>query len=549
MEHLRAQIEKYLRSYVGTITHTSTSLENNNITFFENYFNSITYFTENPGNFGYYPIENDSLGRKVPWGLLKGEGRDTVVLIHHTDTVDTDDYGIHQALAYQPFVLTKEYTEGLMDLDDKSRADLSSGDWLFGRGVADMKGGAAIHFALLEEYTKQTDFKGNIVLLGLPDEENLSAGMRSAVTLLKELKDEHELNYVLLLNVEPQEREENNLMRLYDGSVGKLMPIVYVRGKLAHVGQVFNGLNPIAILSEMVSATELNSDFSEQVGNTLTPPPTWLYLKDRKQVYDVSLPLAAAGYMSVLTLDRPPLEIMSDLKKIAEDSFSKVIERTKKSYQVYRAQADQGPLELDWEVNVKTYDELYQAALADSGEALVQELAAYEKDAREQIEGGSLSIPEASFGLIEKTILHLKDTSPMVVLAMSPPYYPHTNISMLPESKNQMSSLIGMLETMSREDLGCDFHVKNYYTGISDLSYGIFQDDETGIDFIRSNMLLWGEMYSIPFETIKEISMPVLNIGPWGKDFHKFTERVYLPDLYDRIPRLVDATIKHLLDK
>lgn len=546
---LQKRIEENLRSYVGTVTHTSTEQENNNVTFFEGYFSSLKYFSDHPDHYGFYDIPNDPLDRKVPWGLLKGEGSDTVILIHHTDTVDTDDYGINQPLAYKPFELNEKYLDGSVDLDDSSLKDLQSGDWLFGRGVADMKGGASIHLALLEEYSKQENFKGNIILLGLPDEENLSAGMRSAINLLVELKDKHDLNYVLLLNVEPQEREENDLMRLYDGSVGKLMPLVYVRGKLAHVGQVFNGLNPVHIMSEIVTATELNSDFSEMVGNTLTPPPTWLYLKDRKQVYDVSLPLAIAGYMSILTLDRPAIDIMQALKKISEDAFKRVIERTEKSYQVYLARSEENKGELTWQVNVKTYAEVYEEALRDSGDELVRELTVFEAMAKEKIEKGEMSIPEASFGLIEKTVIHLKDTSPLVVLAMSPPYYPHVNISMIPEKSKRLYELLELLEKTSREELGCDFHVKNYYTGISDLSYGIFKEDQASIDFIESNMLLWGDIYSIPFEAMRELSLPVLNIGPWGKDFHKFTERVNLTDLYHRIPRLIDMTINYMLNK
>ena len=30
--------------------------------------------------------------------------------------------------------------------------------------------------------------------------------------------------------------------------------------------------------------------------------------------------------------------------------------------------------------------------------------------------------------------------------------------------------------------------------------------------------------------------MAGINIGPWGKDFHKLTERVYKEDLYERTP-------------
>ena len=43
------------------------------------------------------------------------------------------------------------------------------------------------------------------------------------------------------------------------------------------------------------------------------------------------------------------------------------------------------------------------------------------------------------------------------------------------------------------------------------------------------------------------LGMPVLNLGPWGKDFHKYTERVYLEDLFERTPTLVDQVIAKVL--
>ena len=41
--------------------------------------------------------------------------------------------------------------------------------------------------------------------------------------------------------------------------------------------------------------------------------------------------------------------------------------------------------------------------------------------------------------------------------------------------------------------------------------------------------------------------MAGINIGPWGKDFHKLTERVYKEDLYVRTPKILDHAVKILL--
>ncbi len=59
-------------------------------------------------------------------------------------------------------------------------------------------------------------------------------------------------------------------------------------------------------------------------------------------------------------------------------------------------------------------------------------------------------------------------------------------------------------------------------------------------------MLIWRDIYYIPLE-IKEISMPVLNVGPWGKDLHKYTERVNKDVLFYRTPKLIDLVVSKLL--
>ncbi|WP_028829179.1 M20/M25/M40 family metallo-hydrolase [Proteocatella sphenisci] len=544
---LKQAIERNLLDYIATKTHTGTSLENNNVEFFTKWFQKVDYFKNHPENCGFYEIKGDHLGRKVPWALFKGQGEDTIVLIHHTDTVDTDDYGVNQELAYRPYDITEKYKEGNIDLDEHVKRDLDSGKWLFGRGVADMKGGAAIHLSLLEEYTKDKDFKGNLLLLGLPDEENLSAGMRGAVSLLDELKEKHNLNYILMLNVEPHERDTEEVATIYDGSVGKIMPVVYVRGKLAHVGQVFRGFNPINLLSAIVRKTELNPDFIQTVGNTTTPPPTWLYMKDQKQVYDVSLPIAAAGYMSILTLDKPPKEIFDKLYDLSYQAFEEVISDMKNSYKKYQEMSGKKLEDLTWKPNVKLYGDLYKEAVRDSGEDFTLAIEKLMEEVKLRFNKNELSIIDGAYMIIEKTLEFVKDLSPAVIIALAPPYYPNTNNDMVSEKCAKINKSVESLVKFAKKEWNQDYFVQNYFTGISDLSYAMFEADSENIGYIEENMLMWEDIYYIPLETIKKLSIPVLNIGPWGKDFHKYTERVYMEDLFNRTPVLIDRVIRQLL--
>lgn len=545
---LRSKIEKNMLEYVSIKTHTGTSLERNNLIFFKNWFERVDYFKENPEYYGFYDIKGDQLKRKIPWGLLKGEGNDTIILIHHSDTVDTEDYGKFKHLAYSPYELTEKYRESSVELDEDSRMDLDSGQWLFGRGVADMKGGAAIHLALFEEYSKYENFNGNILLLSVPDEENLSQGMRGAVYLLKELKERFDLNYILMLNVEPHGRNVNNVATIYDGSVGKIMPVVYVRGKLTHVGQIFSGLNPINLLSEIIRRTELNCEFIEHVDNTTTPPPTWLYFKDRKEVYDVSIPIAAAGYMNMITLDKPPKEIFDRLKEIAFESFEKVIEDMNLSYGKYKKLSCEKVEYLNWKPKVKFYSELYEEALKVSGEDFINVLKSFDFELKNKISKNEILLTDAALMMIEKTLEFVKDQAPMVVIALMPPYYPNVSNSMIKEKSRNIHKAVDKAVEFAKVEWNEEINVKSYFTGISDLSYAMFEVDEENIRYIEENMLMWGDIYYIPLDIIRELSIPVLNIGPWGKDIHKYTERVYIKDLYYRTPILIDKLIRELLN-
>ncbi len=50
-----------------------------------------------------------------------------------------------------------------------------------------------------------------------------------------------------------------------------------------------------------------------------------------------------------------------------------------------------------------------------------------------------------------------------------------------------------------------------------------------------------GSLYQIDFDAIRQINMPGLILGPWGKDFHKMTERVNIRSLTREYPCVLEA--------
>ena len=90
---------------------------------------------------------------------MENKSNKTVILMGHMDVVDILDYGEQMDKAFKPLELT-ENLKG-KDLSSAAKKDLESGDYLFGRGVSDMKAGQALQIALLQHFSeKENDFPG-----------------------------------------------------------------------------------------------------------------------------------------------------------------------------------------------------------------------------------------------------------------------------------------------------------------------------------------------------------------------------------------------------
>lgn len=545
--NLKDEIVKIVSDYVGIKSTTNTANEKAVESFLGNWFSNQDYFRVNHDLWGMHPVENDPLQRHVVWGMVRGSSAQTVVLLHHYDVIDAEDFEAAKPFAHDVRNIRFHLRKMIHKLNADAVKDLENECWQFGRGVADMKAGGAIQMALLKKYGLCKTFRGNIVLCCLPDEENLSAGMRSAVNVLSALKEKYRLDYRLMIDSEPHERFADDTGVIYEGSVGKIMPIFYVRGSVAHVGRAFEGLNPLHVLSEMVVNTEMNMDFSEHIADEVIPPPSWLYLRDKKKGYDVSIPTVACAYMNVLTLNARPDEFLKKLEETAILSFENVLERINASYRRYLKASRLPPGKLPWTVQVKTFSDVVRENKRTHG---IQFEKSYRKrllSLGEKINRGSVDLIEGSFSMVEFCLRYFQNKSPLVVIGLSPPYYPNVCNARVRDLSPVVKNIGRLANEFSMKCWNQPYATKKYFTGISDLSYSYGPEDDVDAANVSDNMPLWGSCYRIPFEEIEKIKMPCLNLGPWGKDLHKLTERVYRQDLYERTPELMNFVIEKVL--
>ena len=326
------------------------------------------------------------------------------------------------------------------------------------------------------------------------------------------------------------------------------MPFVYVRGYLAHVGKVFEGFNPVNLLSAIVRKTEVNMQLSDVLGKEAAPPPTWLFCRDQKLGYDVSIPLSAAGCLSVLTLNQTTATLLEKIRHLCQEAFQQVLEDMNRNYSQYLQATGQPQRTLPWQVKVTDFAQLCQEARAVHGSKFETGYQAKMAQLEESIRTNQRSLLECNFELVEYVYGYVDDLSPRVIYGLVPPYYPNVSNQLFCDLSPAIQNLSDLLSDFAWNRFGQRYDTENFYTGISDLSYSSLSGSEEVLRALQDSMPLWGKIYYVPAEEIESISMPCINIGPWGKDFHKLTERVLKQDLYERTPQILLHAVRLVLE-
>lgn len=263
--------------------------------------------------------------------------KNTIISSGHIDVVSAEVYGREEDLAFQMDGALEAAIAGKAMSAD-ARADLESGEWIWGRGVADMKGGMAIHTELFADYAamaEKGELTGSLLFMPVPDEESYSAGMREGAVLMHELKAKYDLNFILLVDPEPNTFVDGAQIMAV-GSVGKTMPVVLAQGERAHVGNCFGGISAVGILANIFSKSDSSLLFSDSYEGESTMPPTWTNFRDKKDLYDVSIPHRATGYMTVLSFYSTPDETLGKLKALSVTAFEEYVAHRNAIYQEYK---------------------------------------------------------------------------------------------------------------------------------------------------------------------------------------------------------------------
>lgn len=435
------------------------------------------------------PIPGDALGRGNVFALRRGRQRRTIILTGHFDVVPVDSYGDLKPLAFEPARLIEPMIDRLRASGENPQAlaDLESGDFLPGRGLLDMKAGLAAGLTAIEAY----DGNATIVFLAVADEEDRSAGMRAAAPLLQRLVGEENLDVALVINLDAiSDQGDGSLGRVAAmGSIGKQLLTALIVGREAHACYPQDGINAAYLVAELVSEIELAPELAEVSGDEMAAAPATLQSRDLKPGYNVTTPGLAWAYWNTLQHRRSPQEVMNIAAGLARRAMARAANR------------------LGRQIPVMTCEDLKRRLPPGDGTAILAEPeAAAAADYPERSRLATLQLWQAS-GL----------SGPAVILGFGSIPYPAVAL----DNPGIEKALAGVLAPLG-------IGTMRYFPGISDMSF-LGRAGGTGDP---ANTPLAGIAFDMP----EPAGFPAINLGPWGRDYHHWLERLHAPYAFEVLP-------------
>lgn len=545
------EVEKLTKDLVSIDSIVSKGSESEVAKFIYDYYKELDYFKDNPDHLILQETENDEIKRHNTLCLLKGKGNntgETVVLMGHIDTVGVDDYGFLKEFAFSPDDLINKLKGE--NLDPQTKKDLDSGEYMFGRGTLDMKSGVAVQMALVKYFSENLEqLNGNIIAIAECDEEDSSHGIVSALDILNKWKKDFNLDYLVAVNSDfytPMYDGDDNKY-IYLGTVGKLLPAFFIGGVETHVGKAFAGLDPIMIATEINKRLNLNTNFCDTSQGETTLPPVCLQLRDLKTKYDVQTPASSNSYYNYSTHSQSPLEVIEKMKKLAEESVEFTLNSIDEEHKKWCEISNKEYSKVNWDVKVYTWREYEEKLIEEKGAYYTNYINEFKK--KLNFGNPELSITDFSLKVIEKAYSNFsKGNEPVVIVYYGSPYYQNVEITGRDEKESRVIKTVEDTISKASDFTKENILLKYFYPYISDSSFMFLPKDGEGIKSYKDNFPSWGIKYEHPIEKINSISMPVVNIGTYGNDGHKYTERVHKTYTFETLPRLIKNFIEIILD-
>jgi arginine utilization protein RocB len=509
------------------------------------------YFQAHPDQLWLERTTDDLHERSNLFALVRGSGPATVVLAGHYDVVSIANYGQLAPWAFDPEALLPRLIADLeadcrSPSDRLALADLQSGQYLPGRGVLDMKSGLAAGLAVLCQFAETAaERQGNLLLIATPDEEDSSHGMRSAALRLPAIGQSRRLDFQAAINLDAtNDRGDGSTgQTIFLGTVGKLLPSVYVVGRDTHAGVPFDGVNANLIAAEITRRIECNAALSDVAEGAVAPPPVSLKQGDLKTQYDVTTPATAWCYYNVLTHGRPASDVLNSIVGLVREALDSTLQYLQEQARRYGALTQQTIEPPTWQPLVLTFAEL-QARVQQNPTAqqIVHDLA------QRLATDPTIDLPTFNRCLTESMWGCSGLSGPAVVVGFGSLYYPPAYVKGTTQRQSRLRAAAEAQAAALASETGVSIQLQPFFAGISDVSFLGSATTAEEVAVIANNTPAWETRLRFDYAAVRALDLPTINIGPWGRDYHQRLERVYMPYSFETLPELIDRIVDQLLN-
>ncbi|WAJ28483.1 M20/M25/M40 family metallo-hydrolase [Antarcticirhabdus aurantiaca] len=504
----------------------------------------IPYFRENPDDLRIVDGYGDPKARNVA-ALVRGRGRRTIVLAGHYDTVAVDNYGSLRDLACEGFALRDALVAELSgrertEQEEQALADLLGGDFLPGRGMLDMKSGLAVAVACLERFAADPDRHGNILFVATPDEERESRGMRAMRDALPSLAASLgiEIAGAINLDVTSDQGDGADGRAAYAGTIGKLLPFAMMVGCGSHASYPFEGISAQAMAAGVLARLEGNADLADRDHTDVSPPPICLEAKDLREGYEVTTPerfwLAFNWLYHAMTAEDLFRRFADEVRAGTTDAVTRFAAQS----EAHSRRTGRKAGAVQPAPRVLTVGEL-RARAADIVGADFEALYADEERRHAQVDN-----PLVASRLLTDWLVGLaRIVGPAAVVGFAGLHYPPSRLLDTDDDRSLREAIDGVRAELAAEP---DRAVvwKPFFQGISDMSF--LGQAAAGRDVVSANTPISRLVDHPPADALR---FPVVNIGPWGREFHQRLERVHVPYAFGVLPEAVYRIARIVLDR
>ncbi len=132
---------------------------------------------------------------------------------------------------------------------------------------------------------------------------------------------------------------------------------------------------------------------------------------------------------------------------------------------------------------------------------------------------------------------------PAIVYGLSSLVYPATHLARVDDHAG-FAAAIEAARRAQEETGRPPIKYREYFTGISDMSFLGHRPPEAERDLIAANTPIASLVDRAGADALV---FPVVNIGPWGREFHQRLERVYAPYAFEELPRFLREIARRFL--